>query len=249
MRKTRVNHEIRLSPIKVIDQNDKMLGEMPTERAKALAEQAGLDLVEINPDVRPPLCKITDYGKYKYELSKKTNKGQKAAEMKEVRLGRSMKIDDHDVSIRVAQARKFLMEGHKVQLVAQFRGREMAHKNIGIERLKRIVEELSDIAKVEVPMRSAGRRMNMILSPERQKVEAIKRRQEAERQKLEAANQQAAPDQAQAEDVSAPVVPDKPAEQIDAPTPETDNKKNHPAKKKDDGKSDLERMLEEVNTI
>lgn len=173
-----------------------MLGEMPTDQARELARQAGLDLVEINAETRPPLCKITDYGKYKYELSKKS-KGpkQKSQEMKEVRLGRSMKIDDHDVEIRVNQARRFLMEGHKVQIVAQFRGREMAHKGIGIDRLREITESLSDISKIETPLRSAGRRMNVILAPERQKIEQIKRKLEAERAKAGIAEAEEAEDQ------------------------------------------------------
>ena len=148
-----------------------------------MAEEAGLDLVEISPDVRPPVCKIMDYGKYKYELSKKQSKNRaqsKQAEMKEVRLGRSAKIDPNDVEIRVQQARKFLMDGHKVQFVQRFRGREMAHRDIGFNRLKEISEDLADIAKVEVPPRSMGRQISIILAPDKTKIEAIKRKQQKE---------------------------------------------------------------------
>jgi translation initiation factor IF-3 len=151
-----------------------------------MADEAGLDLVEIQPDVRPPLCKIMDYGKYKYELSKKNRGNQsKGQELKEVRLGRSAKIDQHDVGIRVKQARRFLMEGHKVQIVQRFRGREMAHKDIGLRRLDEIIQELSDISKVEMPPRMLGPRANLVLAPDKQRIETIKRKIAAERAKME----------------------------------------------------------------
>lgn len=142
-----------------------------------MAQEAGLDLVEIQPDSRPPLCKIMDYGKYKYELSKKKGGGkQKSQEIKEVRLGRSAKIDPHDVEIRVNQARRFLMAGHKVQFVQRFRGREMAFQDIGMDRLHDIVDLLADIAKLEAPPRTMGRQMSMTVAPDKPKVEAIKRK-------------------------------------------------------------------------
>lgn len=183
VRKTRVNHEIRLSPIRLIDQDNNQVGVVETPQAMRMAQEAGLDLVEIQPDVRPPVCKIMDYGKYKFELSKKERSNRaasKQAEMKEVRLGRSLKIDEHDVKIRVEQARRFLMEGHKVQLVQQFRGREMQHREIGDARIKAIIETLSDVSKVEVPPRMFGKRMSLILAPDRAKVEAIRRKLERE---------------------------------------------------------------------
>lgn len=151
-----------------------------------MAQEAGLDLVEIQPDVRPPVCKIMDYGKFKFELSKKERtqrSASKQAEMKEVRLGRSQKIDDHDVEIRVDQARRFLMEGHKVQIVQQFRGREIVHKQTAHQRFEDVIKELSDIAKVEVPPRLFGKRVSLILAPDKPKIEAIKRKQEKEQAK------------------------------------------------------------------
>ena len=183
MRKTRVNHEIRLTPIRLVDQNNAQVGVVETRDAMRMAEEAGLDLVEIQPNVRPPLCKIMDYGKYKYELSKK-QKGQtsKGQEMKEVRLGRSAKIDPHDVGIRVKQARRFLMEGHKVQLRQKFRGREMAHKEIGLNRLRQICDDLGDIAKVESPPKHMGRDVTLILAPDRQKIDLLKKREESRAQ-------------------------------------------------------------------
>ncbi|MFM7261965.1 MAG: translation initiation factor IF-3, partial [bacterium] len=151
--------------------------------AKRRAYDMNLDLVEISPDSRPPVCKIMDFGKFKYEQSKKekANKAKsKASEMKEVRLGRSMKIDPHDVDIRVAQARRFLIEGHRVQIIQKFKGREMAFRQKGDDRMADIIERLSDLAKVEVPPRMNGKAMGMILVPEKQKVEAYKRKMQAE---------------------------------------------------------------------
>ena len=160
-----------------------MLGVVPLEEAKRQAYDAGLDLVEISPNARPPVCKIMDFGKFKYEQSKKekANKAKtKSSEMKEVRLGRSMKIDPHDVDIRIAQARRFLIEGHRVQIIQNFRGREMAFRSRGDDRMDDIIQRLADLAKVEVPPRLNGRRMGMILVPEKQKVEAYKRKMIAE---------------------------------------------------------------------
>lgn len=148
-----------------------------------MAQGAGLDLVEIQADIRPPVCKIMDYGRFKFELSKKergNRAASKQAEMKEVRLGRSQKIDDHDVGIRVSQARRFLMEGHKVQIVQQFRGREMAHKEIAVKRFKDVIERLADISKLEQTPRLLGRKMSLILAPDKVKIEAIKRKQARE---------------------------------------------------------------------
>lgn len=159
------------------------MGVVETPQALKMAQEAGLDLVEIQPDVRPPVCKIMDYGKYKFELSKKERSNRAASkqqEMKEVRLGRSLKIDDHDVGIRVEQARRFLMEGHKVQLVQSFRGREMQHREIADARIKSILTTLGDVAKVEVGAKMFGKRMSLILAPDKTKIEAIKRKLEKE---------------------------------------------------------------------
>jgi translation initiation factor IF-3 len=157
-----------------------MLGVVATPEALRLAREAGLDLVEVSPDATPPVCKILDLGKFKYEQQKKgkTQKAKtKTTELKEVRLGRSMKIDPHDIGIRLNQARKFLLEGHKVQIVQNFRGREVMHRDRGDTRMKEIIEKLSDISKVEISPRMAGRRMSVILSPDKPKIEAILRRQ------------------------------------------------------------------------
>ena len=155
------------------------MGVVETIEALRRSHAAGLDLVEVAADVTPPVCRILDFGKYKYELAKK-EKAQKAksktAEMKEVRLGRSMKIDPHDVGIRIDQARRFLMEGHKVQIVQNFRGRELMHRDRGDLRMKEIIDKLADISRVEISPRMAGRRMSVILAPDKPKIEAILRR-------------------------------------------------------------------------
>jgi translation initiation factor IF-3 len=175
---------IRVSPIRLIDENNEQVGVVETPEALRRAREAGLDLVEVSADSDPPVCRILDYGKYKYEQAKKdkANKARsKTAEMKEVRLGRSMKIDPHDIEIRLNQARRFLMEGHKVQIVQNFRGREMVHRHRGTQRMQDIIAKLEDISKVEMPPRQAGRRMTMMLAPDKAKIEQVKRREAAAR--------------------------------------------------------------------
>ncbi|RMH31354.1 MAG: translation initiation factor IF-3 [Planctomycetota bacterium] len=175
VQRTRINHMIRLSPIRLIDQDGEQVGVIDTQEALRMAQNAGLDLVEISPDARPPVCKIMDYGKYKYELSKKEQKGKSTGhELKEIRLGRSIKIDPHDVQIRVNQARRFLMAGHKVQITQRFRGREMAHKELGEERLIQVCQDLSDVAKIEIAPRAVGRAITLVLAPDKVKIEQIK---------------------------------------------------------------------------
>jgi translation initiation factor IF-3 len=174
----RINDRIRITPVRLIDENGEMVGVVETDEARRRAMDAGLDLVEIAADVRPPVCKIMDFGKYKYELSKKDKQGKKAkgSEMKEVRLGRSMKIDPHDVEIRVNQALRFLMEGHKVQIVANYRGRELAHKQIGEAKLDDVVKKLCELGRLESAPKLAGKRLTAIIAPDRSKVEPFKRK-------------------------------------------------------------------------
>lgn len=133
----------------------------------ALAEAAGLDLVEVSPNATPPVCKILDYGKYKYEQQKKAaeaRKKQKTVDVKEVKVRPG--IEKHDYEVKMRSARKFLEKGDKVKFTMRFRGREMAHQDIGFDLLKRMVEELSDISKVEFAPKKEGRQIMMVLSPE-----------------------------------------------------------------------------------
>jgi translation initiation factor IF-3 len=181
-----------------------MLGVVETRDAIAKAEEAGLDLVEVSPESDPPVCRILDFGKYRYEQSKKERASRtKTAEQKEIRLGRSMKIDPHDVGIRLNQARKFLMDGHKVQIVQNFRGREMMHKHRGFDRMKEVIATLEDVSRVDMPPKMAGRRITMILSPDKNKIDRIKASIAG---KAQAAEKKAAEDKAAAEaQVDAPV--------------------------------------------
>ena len=174
-----MNHLIRITPVRLIGADNEQIGVVETSEAMRLAQEAGLDLVEVVADSRPPVCKIMDYGKYKYELSKKAKRGgsaNRATEMKEIRLGRSVKIDPHDIGIRIEQARRFLMAGHKVLVTQRFRGREMAHKELGLNHLVQVADELSDICKVEQPPRWSGRSANIVLAPDKGKIDGIKAR-------------------------------------------------------------------------
>jgi translation initiation factor IF-3 len=191
-----------MSPIRVIGPDNEQIGVIETSEAMRMADQAGLDLVEISPDARPPVCKIMDYGKFKYEQSKKDQKSRaasKSTEMKEVRLGRSVKIDIHDVHIRIDQSRRFLMAGHKVMVTQRFRGREIAHKEIGLERLKMFADSLADIAKVEQTPRWMGKQASIILAPDKPKVEAVKRKLAKEKAAREGISEEAAAAAAEAE--------------------------------------------------
>lgn len=180
----RVNMMIRISPIRLIGPDNEQIGVVETSEALRKAQELGLDLVEISPDARPPVCKIMDYGKYKYEMSleaRQRRQHSKASELKEVRLGRSIKIGEHDLKIRIDQSRRFLLEGHKVMVTQRFRGREIAHKELGLAKLKEVADALADVAKVEQTPRWMGKQASIILAPDRAKVEAYKRKLEKEK--------------------------------------------------------------------
>lgn len=185
---------IRITPIRLIGKDNEQIGVIETHEAIRMAEDAGLDLVEVVSDSRPPVCKIMDYGKHKYDLSKRKQPSSKGSELKEIRLGRSIKIDPHDIEIRSAQARRFLMEGHKVQVIQRFRGREMAHKDLGLDNLRVFYESLEDICKVEQTPRPFGRQFNMLLAPDKARIEGVKakmKREEAEEEKAKQAELEA----------------------------------------------------------
>ncbi len=182
--RTRVNFMIRMTPIRVIGPDNEQLGVMETPDALRMAQDKGMDLVEVVPDQRPPVCKIMDYGKFKYEASQKARKqraAQKNTEMKELRLGRSVKIDKHDIKVRVDQARKFLMYGHKVMFTQRFKGREIAHKDLGLKNLADVRDALADISRVEQPPRWVMKQASIILAPDKPKVEAAKRKLDKEK--------------------------------------------------------------------
>jgi len=152
--------------VRLIDQNGEMLGVMSTREALARAYDAGLDLLEVSPNAVPPVCKILDYGKYKYEQQKKANearKKQKTVEIKEVKVRPN--IDDHDYDVKMRAMKSFIEEGDKVKVTLRFRGREMAHQDLGIKVLERIRGDLGDSIKVEQMPRLENRQMIMVLAP------------------------------------------------------------------------------------
>ncbi len=158
----RCNEQIRLSPIRVIDENGGMLGVIPTDEALRRARDLGLDLVEVSPTERPPVCKIMDYGKYKYSQSKQKHKPQ-TEKIKEVRM--RPRTDAHDREIKVAHAKEWLDHGNRVQFTMIFRGRERQHQDLGHSAFSEILRELEAHAKVERPPRMEGNRLSMLLVP------------------------------------------------------------------------------------
>jgi translation initiation factor IF-3 len=162
----RVNRRIRVPEVRVIDADGNQLGILRTDDAMRRAEEQGLDLVEISPKAVPPVCKIMDFGKFKYEKAKKekdARKHQSTVTLKEIKF--RPKTDDHDLDFKVKHIRRFLMEGNKAKLVVIFRGREIVHPETGQAVLKRVVEVTSDIAQVEQPPMMEGRRMLMVIAP------------------------------------------------------------------------------------
>ncbi len=167
-KRLRVNDSIRISPIRLIDDENNQVGVIDLDDAKQRARDAGLDLVEVSPNSTPPVCRIMDYGKWKYAQRKKEQKAKshaKQSELKGMRL--RPKIDDHDLMIKVNKARDFLDNGDKVQFTMLFRGREMAHRDLGLQTMRDVAESLADISKVEAPPKMQGRRATMLLSPEK----------------------------------------------------------------------------------
>jgi translation initiation factor IF-3 len=161
----RINHRIRVPEIRVIF-DEEQLGIMPTHEALRLAEEKGLDLVEISPRAFPPVCRIMDYGKYKYEEAKKKQQAKKRSstvETKEIKF--RPKTEEHDMEFKVKHVRRFLEAGNKVRLAVVFRGREITHPQTGMAVLNRVVERCTDIATVETTPNMEGRRMIMVIAP------------------------------------------------------------------------------------
>jgi len=165
-KRVRVNRQIRISPIRVIGADGTQLGIMDVDVALSTAEQQGLDLVEVAPMARPPVARIMDYGKYKFEQAKQARiakKKQHVIHLKEVKYRPG--IDQHDFDTKTRHARRFLEEKNKVKVTMMFRGRQVAHPELGKEVLDRVSQELADVAKVESEGRLEGKSMTMILTP------------------------------------------------------------------------------------
>ena len=161
-----INEQIRDKELRVIDSDGTQLGIMPLRRAMELAEQKNLDLVKIAPQANPPVCKIIDYGKFRFEQAKRekeARKNQRVVEIKEVRL--SLNIDTHDFETKRNHALRFISEGNKVKVSIRFRGREMGHPELGQEIMQRFADAMSEVANVEKPAKLEGRTMLMFLAP------------------------------------------------------------------------------------
>lgn len=162
----RINDRIEAREVRLVAQDGEMMGVVALTDALDRADEVGLDLVEISPNATPPVCKILDYGKFKYEAQKKANaarKKQKVIEVKEIKMRPS--IDQHDYGIKMRKVRSFLDEGDKVKVTMRFRGREMAHQHLAINILEKVREEMVDLAKVEQFPKLEGRQMIMVMAP------------------------------------------------------------------------------------
>lgn len=162
----RVNEHIEAREVRLIDESGTMLGVRPLSEALAQAVQAGLDLVEVSPAAVPPVCKILDYGKFKYEAQKKANaarKKQRTIDVKEIKMRPN--IDDNDYNIKMRKVHEFLAEGDKVKVTLRFRGRELAHQHLAMGLMERVRDEVGELAKIEQFPRMEGRQMVMIMAP------------------------------------------------------------------------------------
>lgn len=182
----RVNHRIRVPEVLVVDADGSNLGVLPTHEALKRARDANLDLVEINPKGSPPVCKILDFGKFKYDESKRkreTKRKQTVVEVKEIKL--RPKTDDHDLDFKTRSARKFLESGNKVKIVCRFRGREITHPEVAREQLEEIMKNTEDLSNVELRPTMEGKAMALLLAPKQailQRVAQEKARREQERE-------------------------------------------------------------------
>jgi len=167
-RRFRINQFIRVPEVRLIDSDGKMVGIVKTTEALSKAQMERLDLVEISPQANPPVCKIINFSKFRYEMEKKEKKAkkkQRISHVKEIRI--RFRISDHDLEIKIKRARKFIADGDKVQLMAMFSGREIQHRDLGIKVMDKIKESLADIAEPEGKISSIGARIFLILVPKK----------------------------------------------------------------------------------
>jgi translation initiation factor IF-3 len=198
----RINERIRVREVRVIGSDSEQLGVMSPEEALAIAREEGLDLVEVAANSRPPVCRIMDYGRYKYEQQKKKKSKQShAATLKEVKMRPG--TDQHDLDFKLGKVRKFLLEGDKVKITVMFRGREMVHTDRGRKQLEAVMKQLGSLAKMENPPRMEGRFMSMIVVGEREAIAELKKNQEAQA-KEEAAAESTEGETTAAESAEAP---------------------------------------------
>lgn len=166
-----MNHEINAPEVRLIDENGAMLGVMSPREALGIAEGRGLDLIEIAPTAKPPTCKIMDYGKFKYEAKKKEKEAKKKQviiTVKEIQL--RPRTDQHDLDVKLRHAKRFILEGDKVKFNMRFSGRELAHQEFGYQLLKRVTEQMLEIALVEAPPKLEGKQLFALFAPDSAKV-------------------------------------------------------------------------------
>ena len=162
----RINDRIRALEVQVISSDKRNLGTLPIKQAVEMAKREGLDLIEISPNANPPVCKITDIGKYRYDLQKKANKSkkkQKVVNLKEIKLRPVTEI--HDYNFKLKNAQRFLVKGDKVKFTVRFKGREMQHSHLGKELMDRIINDMTSFGKVEIQPKFEGRQIVMIIQP------------------------------------------------------------------------------------
>jgi translation initiation factor IF-3 len=169
----RVNERIRVPQVRVIADDGSQVGVLAVREALALAQSKGLDLVEVSPTARPPVCRIMDYGKFKYEQNRRARKAKKKQhqmQLKEIKM--RPKIEEHDYGFKIEHARQFLQSRDKVKVTITFRGREMAHQEIGYKLIQKVIEALAEVSTVESSPRSEGRTLSAVLMPKQQKIAA-----------------------------------------------------------------------------
>jgi translation initiation factor IF-3 len=218
-RDQRTNKRIRAREVAVVGPGGEKLGTLPIEAALAKAQDLGLDLVEVNPMSKPPVCKIMDYGKFKYEEKKRASEAKKkqvVVHLKEVKM--RPKTEEHDYEFKVRNVKRFIEEGNKAKITIMFRGREITHRELGQALLDDVVKDTKEVAMVEQAPRMEGRQMFMILSPNAKTAARV--REQARQQALaeQKKEQQQRPPQAKPEGAQAPTAPAQPAQQA---TPET----------------------------
>ncbi|HYD43612.1 MAG TPA: translation initiation factor IF-3 [Anaeromyxobacter sp.] len=180
-RDARTNRRIKAREVRVVGPEGDQLGVLPIEQALARAQELGMDLVEVSPMAKPPVCKIMDYGKFKYLEKKKQNEAKKkqvVVQLKEVKL--RPRTEEHDYDVKIKKVREFLAEANKARITVMFRGREMSHKELGQKVLQRVIEDLRDVAVIESAPRVEGRQMFMILAPNPRMLQAQRDRARAQ---------------------------------------------------------------------
>ncbi len=186
-----MNDQIRISPVRLIDEDGKQIGVVPTNEALSIAYERGLDLVEIQPNSRPPVVKIMDYGKYKYEKSKKAKEAKKKQHTQTVKEMRfTAKISDHDYGYKMEHIREFLLNRDKVKASIRFRGREITHVELGKEIMEKLKRDTADIARVEQESKLEGSTMTLMLGPDPKKIKEYERKKAKEETAMEAEKQE-----------------------------------------------------------